>query len=134
MIPPNKLLQALGEAKVDLSTGTYEILFTNGITSPDLSDTGIEFESDITGAGGVITHRQEVPGVTWSGRVLDAPNFTINDPGTATQATYAFLIRQGGSGAASNRVVAVEDIADITWDGVNDAFNFHENGIFKIGA
>jgi len=131
MTPFNTFLQALGAAGIDLTSGAFEMLFVTGYV-PQAGDGQHDFENDITGAGGTIVHRQAVAGVTWVGRVLDAPDFVVNDPGAGT-ATYAILIKSAGT-AATNRLIAYHDITDITFDGVNDQFRFNASGIFKIGA
>lgn len=137
MTPPNKLLHNALAAVVAPGSDTYEMLFVDG-TAPNLGDAGIEFESDITGT---ITHRQVVTGITFVDRYLAGTDFTINDPGGATVAKYAYLIRQGGGGAATNRILGVMDITDVVWDGVDDQFQYDQagtsadgNGIWKVGA
>jgi hypothetical protein len=130
MTIPFKLLHAaFSGSTVDLTQGVFEMLFIAG-AEPDLSDTGWEFEADLTAAGATILHRQAVPTVTFVGRTLDGLDFAVADPGGATPATHAVLVHQEVGG---NRIIAVEDIADHAFDGVNDTFQFGATGIWRMG-
>lgn len=136
MIPFKTLLQAgFDGTGIDLTTGTYEMLFTDGAEGvPADGDGGWDFEDDITTAGGTITHRETIPNVTFVNRVFDFDNFTITDPGGGAAAAHAYIIRQGTPSAATNRLVCHQDITDITWDAVNDEWQQDANGAFRVGG
>ena len=134
MQPPKKLLHAAFDGTgVDLSTGTYEMLFFGGGSAPDYGDTGYEFEDDITGDGHTIHHREVLTNPDWTARVFSADSFVINDPGSGT-VTHVAVIRQGGGGAGTNRIICHQDIADFTFDSVDDQGNVDASGFFRLGT
>lgn len=94
--------------------------FTSGVT-PDLTDTGHEFLDDLLTAGGTVETEVQLTGASWSARELDstASELTIPDPGGGTTATYAVLYQKTGNNTTA-RVLASEDISDLTFDGTDD--------------
>lgn len=142
MTPYNAALQALGVpgGLTFEADGTYQILWTSGYV-PAAAD---DFEDDITAqVGASILLRTTLSSVTWTARVFDAADASVADPGSGT-ATYIVLVKTangaavgsagGGGTAATNRLIAYEDIADLTFDGTADTLTFNASGIFRIGA
>lgn len=135
-----KALQALGNPTgLTLETdGTYEILYLTSAYTVDLSDTGDEFESDLSG----ISHRETLSSLSWSSRVFDAANFTITDPDNGDTVTQIVLVKSGngtggvggGGTAGTNRLIAHQNGLSVAWDGVDDDHEFNASGIFRLGG
>mgnify|MGYP006441711467 CR=1 FL=1 len=112
------------EGSVDIPTmisnNQLYFAFTSGVT-PDLSDTGHEFLADLLNAGGTVETEAQLTPASWSARQLDstASELTIPDPGGGTTATWAVLYQKTGNNSTA-RVLAAQDITDLTFDGTDD--------------
>lgn len=142
MTPYNTAIHALGvPAGLTLEdTGTYEMLFMRDAYTPDLTDTGHAFESNL---GANISHREVIPTPTWVNRVFGASDFPITDPNNGDTVTKIVVVKTangaggagGGGTAATNRVIAYQLLSTPrTWDGTNDTFDVNASGLFRIGA
>lgn len=123
-----KALQMLGDAELDLGSGNFEAVFISSAYAADLSDSGHQFKSDLTGILATVS----LANVTWSNRVLDADDFSITDPGSGT-ATQCVILKNTGSDATSP-VILHDDIADLVFDGTNDSATVNGSGLGRIGG
>lgn len=130
MTPYNTAIQKMGAGQLDLSSGTFQILYVSAGYTADLTDGGDSTESDL---GANIVHRETLSGVTWSGRVFDAADLSITDPGSGT--VTQIVIVKGASANGSNDLICHEALdSPLVFDGTNDTQTFHASGIFRIGA
>lgn len=123
------LQKAYDGAAIDLDGADVRACFVSSAYTPDTTDTGHEFHDDLAG----ILLTENLIGVTWANRVLDADDFTISDPGGATVATHVVFVLWLGSSATSP-LISVEDITDLTFDGTDDDGTFNASGIFRLGG
>lgn len=130
----NKFLHALGLGTIDLSTGNFRLaLVDTGTYTVDTSDTGHQYESDLSG---VLTEPLLVT-PTWVNRVFDAADFsgTYTDPGGGGTGEAFVLYKDTGTPATSPLIAYFDSPAalPITLDGTDDSITFNASGIFKIG-
>lgn len=129
----NKFLQALGNGEVDLGAGTFKIALLSASYTPDLTDSGDEFESDLVGKLDEI----DLVNPTWVNRVFDADNlvgiFPDNTVGTGTQLV---LYKDTGTPATSNLIAYYDTVVGlpIIQDGIDDTITFAAGGLFKLGS
>lgn len=114
----------------DLGAGTFEMLFVSNSHVPDDTDaTGDEFEADL---GANILHRETVA-VALADRTLDLTPFQMQDPGGGSVVGHVYLMhRAGASNPSTNRLVAHEDIQDLTLDGAADQINDSAEGLLSL--
>jgi len=130
-----KFLQALGEGSIDLSSGTFKIaLVDTGTYTADVSDTGDEFLSDLSG----VLETATLATPTWVNRIFDADDFVGNFPDSGGGATGEALVIYKDTGVAgtSPLILYLDTVTGlpITLDGTPDSLTFNASGIYKLGA
>jgi len=123
----NTTADAAFRANVDIpamvSGNELYFAFTSGVT-PDRSDGGHEFMQDLLDAGGTVETEAELTNESFSNGALDSTDssVTIPDPGGGSTATFCVLYQKTGDNTTS-RLLAAEDISDLTFDGTDDTLN-----------
>ena len=129
MTPYDAALQSLGEAGLDLSSGTFQILYLTSGYTVDLDTHSTEAD-----LGANISHRETLSNVTWTSRVFDADDLTVTDPDNGETVTQIVIVK-GSAAAGANPLVCHQALSSsVTWDGTNDSQTFNASGIFRIGA
>lgn len=123
------LHKAFDGSGINLAGADIRAVFCSSAYTPDTSDEGHEFHSDLTG----ILHTETMSSVTWANRVLDCADFTVTDPGGATTATQLVWVLWV-TDTNDSILIGVDDITDVTFDGTNDDATVNANGIFRLGG
>ncbi len=121
-------LQALGAAGLDLSSGTFQILY---LTEGYVADLGTHAtEADL---GANISHRETLA-ATWANRTFDAADLSVTDPNNGATVTQAVIVK--GTGALGTNPLVCHEVlsAPVTFDGTADNQTLHASGIFRLGA
>ena len=130
----NKFYQGLGDGEFDFGADTIKIaLVTSGYT-PDFTDTGDEFESDL---GANILDEMNLPSLTWVDRVLDAADIVIVFPDNNGGTGIALVLYKDTGTASTSRLIAYFDTLTglpVVQDGNSDSITFDASGILKLGA
>ena len=125
-------LQALGEADLDLTAGTFAVVFVDSGYTLDATIGGDEYLSDVPGGARLAT--VTLSGVTWSALTLDAADpgaGAITDPGSGTT-TYAILYKDTGAEGTS-RLIGY-DAQVITFDGTDDDLAINASGLLELAV
>jgi hypothetical protein len=130
-----KFLQALGDGAIDLGAGTFKCaLVDTGVYTVDASDTGHEFESDLSG----VLDEADLVSPTWVARVFDAADFvgTFPDSGGGGTGEAIVIYKDTGTPATSQLMFYFDTVTGlpVTQDGTADSITFNASGIWKLGA
>ena len=130
----NKFYQGLGDGEFDFGVDTIKIALVTSGYSPDFTDTGDEFESDL---GANVLDEMILPSLTWIDRVLDAANIVITFPdNTGGTGVALVLYKDTGTPSTSRLIVYFDTLTGLphVQDGNDDSITFDASGILKLGV
>jgi len=135
----NKFLAALAAGSIDLTSGTFKMVLCDSATyTADLTDSGDEFLSDISGGARLTTGTLTTTFGVLASRVFDASDFTgtFPDPGGGATGEILVIYKDTGVEATSPLLFYYDTITGLpmTLDGTDDTVQFNASGIWKLGA
>ena len=130
----NKFYQGLGDGEFDFGVDTIKIALVTSAYTPDFTDTGDEFESDL---GAAVLDEMALTGLAWVDRILDATDITITFPDNNGGIGIALVLYKDTGTPSTSRLIAYFNTLTglpYTQDGNDDSITFNVNGILKLGA
>lgn len=130
----NKFYQGLGDGEFDFGVDTIKIALVTSAYTPDFTDTGDEFESDL---GAAVLDELALSSLTWVDRVLDAADIVIVFPDSNGGTGIALVLYKDTGTPSTSRLIAYFDTLSglpYTQDGNDDSITFDASGILRLGA